>query len=429
MARHAWLPLLLALGLVPAAGCYQSTRIDVADASPDAATLDGGSDASSPDSGSNDAAIADASLPTHCPLSATPMRLALTRTFACVIGNDCKLSCWGTNGSGQLGVGDTTPRSTPTPVAGGPWLEVAGDDFSGGPAEFELKGTTCALDATGHESCWGSGTATTGLSDALVPRVAFGRTFRHIAGAETRTNVGSDGALLGYGDNWRGVAGTGGSAGSYCEPTTTGANLVPIGPGTGFDTVYANRLVRFALRGGELWGWGLNGSGTLVPGSTLDQCTPIRVGTDSDWSSIGPGFSSCGLRNGGELYCWGDNQHGSADPNDPALLVATPRRILPDSKFLQVSSDYGVTCAVRDDHALFCWGRHSGGSLWPATTDPIVQVGKDHAWAWAITSTDPTRICAATTSDELYCWGYNGDGLLPFPGVTTTLVPTRIDLP
>jgi alpha-tubulin suppressor-like RCC1 family protein len=53
--------------------------------------------------------------------------------------------CWGRNAFGQLGVGDTLDRATPTPVAG----DLA---FSSLSAGYEH---TCGVTTAGAAYCWG----------------------------------------------------------------------------------------------------------------------------------------------------------------------------------------------------------------------------------------------------------------------------------
>ena len=69
--------------------------------------------------------------------------------------------CWGLNSSGQLGVGNTAPLATPTPVVGltGVTRIEAGDDH------------TCALKSDTTVWCWGlnaSGQLGNGLDGELA---------------------------------------------------------------------------------------------------------------------------------------------------------------------------------------------------------------------------------------------------------------------
>lgn len=66
--------------------------------------------------------------------------------FTCGIRGEGDLYCWGANGDGQLGVGDTTDRATPTPLGGSPWKGVDAGTFH-----------ACAISAITEKAfCWGN---------------------------------------------------------------------------------------------------------------------------------------------------------------------------------------------------------------------------------------------------------------------------------
>ena len=82
--------------------------------------------------------------------AAGPFR-TVTGSFShsCALGADGALVCWGDNNAGQLGNGSAGNRSTtPVAVAGAPSLRAvsAGHEF------------TCAIDAQGAAQCWGLNT-------------------------------------------------------------------------------------------------------------------------------------------------------------------------------------------------------------------------------------------------------------------------------
>lgn len=66
------------------------------------------------------------------------------RFHQCAIDLAGVLSCWGSNYSGELGLGDKTDRDVPTPVAGGPYKKVV----AGGS-------NTCAIKTDSTLWCWG----------------------------------------------------------------------------------------------------------------------------------------------------------------------------------------------------------------------------------------------------------------------------------
>ena len=73
-------------------------------------------------------------------------QIGLGSDFACVLTNVGKVSCWGSNGYGQLGDGSSSPSLlVPVPIAGAPdVVSLAADWFH-----------ACALSTSGAVRCWG----------------------------------------------------------------------------------------------------------------------------------------------------------------------------------------------------------------------------------------------------------------------------------
>ncbi|MEO5629073.1 MAG: hypothetical protein ABIQ62_04805, partial [Thermomonas sp.] len=72
--------------------------------------------------------------------------LALGAYHSCAIVAGGAVRCWGSNGSGQLGTGDTINRTTPVAVFG---LEAGGTALALG------GGHSCAIVSGGAVQCWG----------------------------------------------------------------------------------------------------------------------------------------------------------------------------------------------------------------------------------------------------------------------------------
>ncbi|MCA9612330.1 MAG: hypothetical protein KC586_06190, partial [Myxococcales bacterium] len=164
-----------------------------------------------------------------------------------------RLWCWGSNDDGMLGVGDTMRRVEPTPVgAFDDWTTVD----AGGAFSFESH--TCALRSSGWLYCWGSNTSGQlglGLSgeDVLTPsRVGVERDWISIAvGGGFTCGVRGTGTLWCWGTNSQGQLGLGASAPSSTSTPTR------VGTGTTWVDVTAGSLHACARRTDDsVWCWG-----------------------------------------------------------------------------------------------------------------------------------------------------------------------------
>jgi alpha-tubulin suppressor-like RCC1 family protein len=124
-------------------------------------------------------------------------RIAADGRMTCGIQNPGRLYCWGDNPAGQLGMGDTVARTTPTQVGTGTsWREVTVNAFH-----------TCALDSTDQLWCWGRGVeGQLGMGDydsRLVPtKVSAARTFSEVAAGRFYTcALDDEGGVWCTGDN------------------------------------------------------------------------------------------------------------------------------------------------------------------------------------------------------------------------------------
>jgi alpha-tubulin suppressor-like RCC1 family protein len=95
----------------------------------------------------------DATAAIDCSLRAVPatidgstiLDLAAGFDHVCALIDDGTVSCWGGNGTGQLGTGDNAFRGVPTPVPG----------ITDAVAIAANARNTCAVHADGTVSCWG----------------------------------------------------------------------------------------------------------------------------------------------------------------------------------------------------------------------------------------------------------------------------------
>jgi alpha-tubulin suppressor-like RCC1 family protein len=165
---------------------------------------------------------------------------------------------------------------------------------------------------------------------------------------------------------------------------------------------------RCELRGdGSLWCVGRNAAGQLGDGSSRDAAVPVRVvgPVPVRWVTVSVGgMASCGLRDDGALWCWGDNSFGqlgdgtNSDRNVPVPVSA-------GAQWLALDVDTHV-CAVRTDHTLWCWGSDRQGELGDGLqTDQATPVRVGGEASWAAVSVGPGWTCGVRQEGSRQCWG------------------------
>jgi alpha-tubulin suppressor-like RCC1 family protein len=249
------------------------------------------------------------STPSVVALEEPAVQLCAGHMHACAVLRSGALWCWGMNSEGQLGQGEsgTTPGSIERPV------HVAGHTFRVCGAG---QGDTCAIDESGRLYCWGrNSVGTLGLgasaagqvrSPSLVELDAF---VAIAVGQHTTCGIREGGLLYCWGVGPHGLVG----GERYDDP-------MPIVDNGGYETLSIDTFHACATRnGGELWCWGRNTEGQLGLGDMLDRETPTRVGTDSDWEEVEVArFATCARKRDGRTFCTGENTAGELLTGDAA---------------------------------------------------------------------------------------------------------------
>ena len=227
----------------------------------------------------------------------------------------------GSNPFGQLGVNNTTNRSTPvTTFAGGTnWKQVAC-----GNATF----FTAAIKTDGTLWTWGyNGLGQLGINNTTTPictpvtTFAGGTNWKQVFGGSGLTAaIKTDGTLWTWGLNNLGQLGVN-DTNTRCTPVTTFAG------GTNWKQVSGGYYHIAAIKtDGTLWTWGLNTSGQLGINDTNTRCTPVTTfAGGTNWKQVG----SCGqvhtaaIKTDGSLWTWGANAFGGLGDNT-SISRSTP---------------------------------------------------------------------------------------------------------
>lgn len=118
-----------------------------------------------------------------------------------------------------------------------------------------------------------------------------------------------------------------------------------------------------AIVDGALFCWGGNAFGAVGIGSfTTDERVPVRVGPDADWQTVSTGDDhTCGLRAGGDLYCWGQNNDGELGVGPDLGNRSTPQLVGAGWTTIACKEDH--CCALRTDGSIWGWGGNDAGEL------------------------------------------------------------------
>lgn len=319
------------------------------------------------------------------------------------------LSCWGENDAGKLGLGDTTSRGVPTTIASAtPWTAIAtGDEH------------TCGIRG-GEMWCWGhNGQSQLGDpsgTDSSVPvRVGTDADWREVAaGAWHTCAIRADGSLW----CWGRVGGSG------APRLSTPAR---IGTGSGWSAVAASAANVCAIDAGALYCWGDNAWGQVGDGTQTSRTEPARVGVESDWTDVAVGGQhACAIRSSGAVSCWGARSAGQVG-DGTAIGSRTPARVGADSDWASVTSGIGeYTCATRRDGSMWCWGILPAGS----TTPPVpratpTQLGTMTGWTEVLPGARD-HLCAMRSDGGLWCWGSGTYGRLGLGTSTSHGLPQPV---
>jgi prepilin-type N-terminal cleavage/methylation domain-containing protein len=340
----------------------------------------------------------------------------------CVISKSNHIYCWGYNGSGQLGNGNTSDSYTPVQVLKG---AAAGSDTDGtyltnmAHISTGFLRNTCAVANSGNVYCWGwnanSGALGNGNNtDSSVPvQVLKGAATGSDTDGTYLTNAASVSAgaqhacalsksnnVYCWGYNGQGQIGNG---------TVTNSNLpvqVLKGAATGTDTdgTYLTNVAQISAGhfstgvaqgstcartlSSNMYCWGYDAAGQLGDGTTTNSSQPVRVlkgaatGTDTDGTYLinqssglpRTGNNNCAIQASSKVYCWGFNNSGQLGINSTTTSL-TPAQVLKgaaastdtDGTYLinlsQISVGVQFSCALSASNHIYCWGSASGGLL------------------------------------------------------------------
>lgn len=226
-------------------------------------------------------------------------------THALALKSDGTVWSWGSNFSGELGIGTTTNSYVPVKI----------------PSLSEVKAISAGM-------------------------------FYNIA-------VKTDGTVWAWGMNNYGQLGDG----------STTNRLVPVRITTlsGVEGVAAGLYHALALKqDGSVWAWGYNYYGQLGDGTITSRTTPVRIGALSGIKQISAGMYHSMAKSDTLLYTWGSNAYGQLG-NNGTSNSSTPIVISSLSQTKEIDAGYSHSTILTNNNAM-TWGMNGTGQLGDGTT-------------------------------------------------------------
>lgn len=397
-----------------------------------------------------------------------PLAVAAGSNHTCVTLTDMSTKCYGLNGKGQLGVGNTTNYG----VANADIEKLSWTPY--GHFATQIVGGaehSCALLADGKVICWGDNTygqlgrgnnpATVGASNTDLAQVSY--TFVNLGTGKTATKIAAgashtcallqDGNVKCWGRNNYGQLGYEDSTSRGLAGSDMGDNLGNVSFGIGqtvVDLASGANHNCVVLKGGQLKCWGRNIFGQLGIGSTADMgdntgemgtgLPPVSAHSGATVLSVGAGVDhTCAIITiptsaDPVVKCWGRNDYGQLGIGD-ALQRGTSPSQMGDALPIVSLGLSGVpkklalgrvhSCVLLATGSVKCWGSNQYGQLGLSAVisdhrgDGADEMGNNlptlvlgnSVLATDITSGDD-HSCVIIDTNKVRCWGRNDSGQL-----------------
>jgi alpha-tubulin suppressor-like RCC1 family protein len=290
------------------------------------------------------------------------------------IKTDGTLWMWGNNLNGQLGLGDTTNRSSPVKVGAlTTWKYVSSGIQR--TAAIKIDGTMWTWGYSFLGDSLGLGYTSGPVTVTSPVQIGTSNQWKqvHVGGPYTAAAVKTDGTLWTWG-LWTGV--------------NSNAPL-QVGLLTNWNQVSVGYLHLAAVTtNGTLWTWGDNGQGQLGLGDTTSRTVPVQVGSLNNWKQVVNGsLNSMAIKTDGTLWAWGYNGFGGLGLGN-TVNYSSPVQVGSSTNWKQVYVGTYFSLAIKTDGTLWAMGANDQGQLGLGNTvnySSPVQVGSLTTWKSAAT--------------------------------------------
>lgn len=320
--------------------------------------------------------------------------VSVGKTHSMAIMSTGHLVGWGMQTSGAFGSGVVTATAISTPIQTGSGVTTWTALSCGNNCSSILRGNTLYFtgDSTYGQSGMGTATISTPTQVGTVTTwSSVSLSERHLLAVRT------NGTLWAWGSNQSGAVGNSSASSYFSTP-------IQIGSGTTWSAVAAGYYSSLAIQtDGSLWAWGDNAQGQLGVGTLTSLSSPVKVGT-STWLKAATSTSlSVGIKTGGTLWAWGNLNAFTSYGQ-----VSTPVQIGSENVWKDVRCGYHCILLIKNDDSIWSLGVNYAGQLGVPTADVFstpVQMGTATNWK-KIAAKDFTGVIALKTDNTLWNWGW-----------------------
>ena len=332
------------------------------------------------------------------------------------------LYTWGANDQGQIGNStNTNDFYSPEHILSNSFITIGG-----------TQNSWYAIDTNGALWAWGSnGNGQLGTNDLIWrfnhTQVGTFTTWKALSRgcySAHELAIATDGSLYSAGYGAQGQLGLG-----NFDPSTQ--VFTKVGSATNWKQVACANTASFAINTlGELYscGNGASWTGILGLGSNVNYNTFQRVGSDSDWVKVAAGYNHAVAIKNGNLYGWGQN--GSGQLGIALGTYYSPVNI-DNNNWIDVACGAYFTVAIKADGTLWSTGFNSYGELGQGDfgnqKTSFSQVGSATNWQSIACGTDHS--IGIKTDGTMWAWGYNAHGELGIGTNGESHIPVQIKTP
>jgi alpha-tubulin suppressor-like RCC1 family protein len=337
---------------------------------------------------------------------------------AMALRSDGQLFGWGYNGTGILGINNTTNQPYPVPVGFGggegrsiPWKDI-------------VLGATHAIGLKTDGSIWTWGDNANGalgtndVNQRSNPVIITSSSYSAIgAGYYTSFAIDINGRLFGWGFNSFGTVGD--------NTVTARSSPVLVATTSSFIAVTSGQHTLALTTANTIMGWGQNGTGSVGNGTIANISSPVLVtsGIGSAVAIAIGGATSAGISATGKLYAWGNNANGQIGDNT-AVSKSLPTLLAGTNSWTAVSVGYTTVFAQTTTGTLYFWGQNnpliSGNASFAAAaySSPVL-VSSDASWTVLPTAGNQTTgtqapaqaVTMAIKDGAVWAWGAGLKGM------------------